>query len=94
MTRILLFVLMFCLNFGVSISFAADLVVTTHEAQRLRIPADQPLPPSGQRLVIPVRSGMTVLLQDKILAEAEQQIPARQQAPLSHISLYSLQVKN
>ena len=74
MTRIMLLVLIFCLNLGASASAVEELVIATHEAQRLRIPADQPLLPTGQRLVVTARSGMTIFLQDPALAEAEQQI--------------------
>ncbi|MEJ2464713.1 MAG: hypothetical protein P8045_03285, partial [Candidatus Thiodiazotropha sp.] len=73
MTRLILLALLLSLHFGAAASPPVDLVVDTHEGQRLRVPTDQPLPPSGQRLVIPARSGMTIHLLDPTLADAEQQ---------------------
>ncbi len=72
MTRLILLALLLSLNFSAVASPPADLVVDTQEGQQLRVPTDQPLPPSGQRLVIPARSGMTIHLQDPTLAHAEQ----------------------
>ncbi|MCP5144397.1 MAG: hypothetical protein H6978_06205 [Gammaproteobacteria bacterium] len=66
MTRVWLAVwlMVFALGAGAAEQPPVETVVETRASQQLRIPADQPLPAAGQRLVIPAREGMTISIDD------------------------------